>query len=216
MKVPFTLSQFLKVFEDYNLSVYPMQIIFYLLAAIIILLALRKTFFSDKVITIVVSFFWLWMGVVYHFIHFTTINNAAFVFGAVFIVEALLLLNAGVLKRHLSFKFQRDIFGITGAACILYALIVYPTLNYMAGHTYPASPTFGLPCPTTIFTFGVLMWTDKKIPFNLLLIPLIWSIIGFSAAFSLGMIEDTGLIVSGLIGCTMVIIKNRQMRLLTN
>ena len=56
----------------------------------------------------------------------------------------------------------------------------------------------GLPCPTTIFTFGMLLLADRKLSFGILIIPLLWSVIGLSAAISLGMYEDIGLIVSAV------------------
>jgi hypothetical protein len=75
---------------------------------------------------------------------------------------------------------------------ILYALILYPIVGSLLGHVYPSSPTFGLPCPTTIFTFGMLLWVRKP-PLIVLIIPVLWSIVGFSAALQLGIKEDIGL-----------------------
>jgi hypothetical protein len=94
---------------------------------------------------------------------------------------------------------------ITNAACE-----EYPLLGYLQGHIYPAAPTFGLPCPTTIFTFGILLWTDKKLPVITLVIPFLWSLIGFSAAFSLGIREDTGLLIAGLLTTIMILIWNKR------
>src|ERR1044071_1105008 len=114
MKLPFTALEFFKVFEKYNLAVWPMQVILYLLAAAAIWFAVKKTAHSDKIITIILCFFWLWMGFVYHIIYFTAINKAAYVFGGVFILQGLIILYWGLFKNRLSFKFQRNLFGITG------------------------------------------------------------------------------------------------------
>jgi len=86
-----------------------------------------------------------------------------------------------------------------GTILVLFALVVYPLLGYVFRHIYPSSPTFGLPCPTTIFTLGILLWSDTKIPLFILLIPFFWCIIGFTAAIQLGMREDTALLVAGFI-----------------
>jgi len=78
-------------------------------------------------------------------------------------------------------------------------MIGYPLLGYFLGHIYPASPCFGVaPCPTTIFTFGLLLLTVKRVPKYLLIIPLIWSFIGFTAALKLGIKEDIGLLIAGV------------------
>jgi len=164
---------------------------------------------SDKIVALILSLFWLWMGIVYHLIFFTTINKAAYIFGAIFIIQGILFLFAGIFKNEFSFEFHPDKYGISGILLIVYALIIYPVLGYFLGHIYPSSPTFGLPCPTTIFTFGVLLLSDKKIPTYILAIPLIWSIIGFTAAFKFGVVEDTGLIIAALYTLAMLLIRNR-------
>lgn len=209
MKTPFTLEQFLEVFKKYNEVVFPMQVIFYLLSIAIVYLAFKPNSKSDKIISGLLAFLWFWMGIVYHLIFFTTINKAAFLFGIVFILQGILFFIFGVIKSKISFMFRSDKFGITGIILILFALIIYPVLGYTFGHIYPYSPTFGLPCPTTIFSFGILLLSDKKCPVAILIIPFLWSIIGFTAAFNFGIIEDTGLLVSGLITLIMVLWRNR-------
>jgi hypothetical protein len=54
---------------------------------------------------------------------------------------------------------------------VVFALVLYPVIGYTFGHIYPSSPTFGLPCPTTIFTFGIFLWSDKRLPVAILVIP---------------------------------------------
>lgn len=210
MKLPFTIDQFLEVFRDYNLAVFPMQVVFYLVAALAIFFSLKKNSWSDRFIAALLSFLWLWMGVVYHLIYFTAINKAAYAFGTLYLGQATIFLFFGVYRRTLSFKFGRDIYGITGGLLILYALAIYPVIGYLLGHAYPESPTFGLPCPTTIFTFGLLLWTDRKFPRGILVIPFLWSIVGFMAAFSLGIREDIGLMVSGVVATGLLLMRNRK------
>ena len=93
---------------------------------------------------------------------------------------------------------------------MLYAIIIYPILNYVFGHWWPSNPTFGWPCPRTIFTFGLLLWTNKKVPKYILIIPLIWALIGMSAAINLGIWEDLGLIVAGILGVVLLWIRDRN------
>ena len=105
----------------------------------------------------ILSFFWIWMGIIYHIINFSAINKAAYIFGAAFIFQGILFLYMGFFRQKITFRFYFDIYGITGGFLILFALILYPVLGYFQGHIYPSSPTFGLPCPTIIFTFGLLL-----------------------------------------------------------
>ncbi len=214
MQTPFTLEQFLEVFKNYNLAVFPMHIGLYLIAAVAIYSALKPNPKSDKIISIILAFFWLWMGIVYHFIFFTAINQAAYLFGAFFIIQGILFLIFGVFQNRLSFHFRSDKYGITGMILIVFALIIYPLLGYFFGHIYPASPTFGLPCPTTIFTFGFLLLNVKKSPLTILIIPFIWSIIGFMAAFQFGILEDTGLLIAGLMTISLLLYRNKMLPVL--
>jgi len=211
MKFPFTAEQFLEVFKNYNQFIYPMQFIFYLIAAAVVFLVVTKSANADRIINIMLTFFWLWMGIVYHLFYFTQINKAAYLFGSIFILQGLLFFYYGVLNNKLSYKFHADKFGWTGALLIIFALIIYPIISFLAVHAYPASPTFGLPCPTTIFTFGILLCFDKKLPHAILIIPLLWSVIGFFAALKLGMYEDTGLLVAGISALIMIVLRNRNL-----
>lgn len=210
MKLPFTIEQFFDVFRNYNQSVFPMQVVFYFLGSLAILLSLRKIVHADRIINAILSFFWLWMGIVYHIIYFSQINKAAYLFGGIFILQGLLFFYYGVLHNKLTYKFHFDKWGWFGGLLISFALIIYPLLNYVFGHFYPASPTFGLPCPTTIFTFGILLWSDSKIPPSIFIIPFIWSIIGFFAALKLGVHEDISLPVVGITGLIMIALRNKK------
>lgn len=208
MKTPFTIDQFLEIFKNYNLAVFPMQIVLYFLSLIAIFLTIRPAFKHNKIISGILAFLWIWVGVVYHIIFFTSINYAAYLFGTVFILQGILFLIYGIFRNKLSFRFHPGIFGYTGALLIIFALIVYPVIGYFLGHVYPFSPTFGLPCPTTLFTFGLLLLNDKKCPLTILIIPVIWSVIGFTAALNFGILEDIGLLVAGLLTFSMLLIKN--------
>ena len=212
MKLPFTFEQFLDVFRQYNISVWPMQVLLIVLALVATYFSIFKKPYSDKIIVFILAFLWLWMGVAYHLIYFSSINKAAIFFGSLFIIQALLLFYFGVIKNKLRFQFNLNKYGVAGMALVMFALIIYPLLGYWLGHVYPSSPTFGLPCPTTIFTFGILLFSSSRFPFTVIIIPAIWSIIGFSAAVSLGMKEDTSLLIAGFVCTSMVIYKNKGLK----
>jgi hypothetical protein len=210
MNPPFTAEQFMNVFREYNVSVWPMQVVFYVIGFLIIIFAFWKYRFSDVVINILLALVWLWMGIVYHFMFFSAINKAAYFFGAVFILQALLFIYYGIIKHSLIFKAQDDIHFVAGIVFIIYSFAIYPILGILLGHQYPTSPTLGLPCPTTIFTLGVLLWTDKKLPIVVIIIPLIWSVIGFTAVFNFGIREDTGLLITGIVAGLLLVIRRRK------
>jgi len=213
MQVPFSLGDFLNVFKSYNQTIFPLQIVFYFIAFLSIYFLFTGNKNLNKIISITLSFFWLWMGIVYHIIFFSAINNAAYIFGAFFIIQGIMFAGCGLIRKKLSFGYSKNIYNYIGIVFLLYALIIYPVLGYNLGHSYPYSPTFGLPCPTTIFTFGILLFTNKKMPLHLLIIPLLWSVIGFNAALTLTIYEDTGLLIAGVTAFTLLLISNKNFKL---
>lgn len=210
MSLPFTTDQFLDVFAKYNVAVWPTQLVFYLLGGSCIILALRHRAWSGSIISLILSLLWLWMGLVYHFLFFSKINQAAWLFGALFVLQSLIFIYAGVITGKLSFHFPRDVYGIWGAVILAYAFIIYPAIGYLIGHKYPAAPTFGVPCPTTLFTFGILLWAKPKVPVYVLIVPLAWSVIGLFAALSLNITEDFGLLAAGLVATGLVVLRNNK------
>lgn len=210
MNLPFTIDQFLEVFRNYNESIFPLQILFFLLALVTVYLILRPSRNSGMIVSAILAILWLWTGSVYHIVFFSTINKTAIGFGGLFIMQSILLLYYGVFRNDLSFRIHRDLNSFLGILLIVYALVIYPVLGYFMGHVYPYSPTFGLPCPTTIFTFGILLLNVKKWKFILFIIPILWSVIGLSAAIQLRMYEDIGLIVSAIPVLLMFFLRKRK------
>jgi len=212
MELPFTIQQFLHLFEQYNTDIWPMQIVTYILAITVLLFVFKDHRYSGRIVLATLTFFWLWNGLIYHLLYFSTINKAAYIFGVLFLIQAGLFILLGLTHHWLSFKFLNNSYSITASILILYAMLFYPVLNSLLGHGYPESPAFGLaPCPTTIFTFGILLLCESKVPKYILAIPLAWSVIGFSAALFLMIYEDTGLLLSGLSGTFMIIYKNYRL-----
>lgn len=204
MNLPFTPDQFLDVFKSYNLTVWPAQVFLFFLALLMIFFLFKKNIYSDKIVSVGLALFWLWIGIIYHLIFFTKINPAAYIFGSLFIIQGLLFVYYGVVKKKITILYKNNFVGILSILLFLYALIFYPLLGYQFGHLYPSTPTFGLPCPTTIFTFGVLLLLEKK-NITIHIIPILWSLIGFTAAIKLGIYQDIGLLAAGIIAVIILI-----------
>ena len=211
MNLPFTVDEFFAVFERYNLAIWPAQVMAYAAAAIALGLALfRPGRSADRTVLFVLAAFWTGMGAGYHLTFFRAINPLALPAGVLFVVQGALLVLATV-RGSLSFPRRLDAHAILGLAFVAYAMIAYPLLGASAGHRFPRSPVFGVaPCPTTIFTFGLLLLARGRVPGWLLPIPLAWSMVGLSAALQLGVSEDLGLPVAGVVGTAAILVRNRR------
>ena len=134
--LPFTLEQFLNVFATYNKAIWPAQIAAYVLGAIAVAALLRPGRASDRVVSpAVLGLMWLCTGVLYHGVFFSSINKAAFAFGALFVVEGVALLYAGVVRDGLRFAINYGFRAVIGAGFILYASLVYPLIGIATGHS---------------------------------------------------------------------------------
>ncbi|RTE91646.1 DUF6064 family protein [Bradyrhizobium sp. LVM 105] len=206
--LPFTQQQFLAVFSDYNEAIWPSQIVAYLLGGTAFLLLFRQTARSSRAIAVVLSAMWIWTGVLYHGIWFSQINKSAYLFALLFVIEGGGLILAGAYGHQLRFGFRRGAAAWIGASLVGYSAIVYPLIGMATGHDYPAVPVFGVtPCPVAIFTFGMLLLTIGPVPHWLLVVPVIWSLIGGSAAILLAVPQDWLLLVSGLVAAPLIAIR---------
>jgi hypothetical protein len=216
MTLPFSTDQFFGVFAAYNQAIWPVPVVAYLLGIGAAGLVGTRAACRDRVISGILALAWVWMGAVYHLLFFSTINPAAYGFGVFFIIQGLLFFWKGGYRGVLVFRFQKDLAGLLGLLCIVYAAVLYPLFGYMAGHTYPHAPLFGVaPCPTTIFTLGLLLWAEPQVPTALLVIPLLWTLIGSTAVLVLGVTEDLGLFVAGLLGTANLAVRQRFGRQIT-
>lgn len=197
MTLPFTTQQFLGVFAAYNQAVWPAQNLLTGLGLFLVVASFLPTRLPPRLVPLGLALLWAWMGVVYHIGFFRRINPLATLFGLVFLAQAILLLFWALRSSPASFRPTHTPRAWVGGLLLVYALVIYPKLATAFGHTYPARPTFGLPCPTTIATLGLLLWATPAPSWWLWGIPLAWSGVGATAAFALGMREDVGLALAG-------------------
>ncbi len=211
MNLTLTLAALLATFESYNLAIWPMQVLAYALGLVALFFAIRPGRYSSRIISGILCFLWLWTAIVFFPFYFGPVYTPAYGFGLLFLIQGLVFL-ASVVKPRISFGFHGSVYSIVGLLFVAYAMIGYPVFGYFLGHVFPQSPPFGLtPCPATIYTFGLFLLTDKKVPRLFLVIPLLWGLGGILPV-SIGILEDLGLITSGVLGTAMILYRDRKMQ----
>ena len=200
MRLPFTVEQFHEVFRAYNETLWPAQVFLVGCAVVAIGLVLAPRRGSGVALSAILAFLWAWVALAYHLAFFSRINPLAYAFAALSLAGALAFLWQGVVLRRLRFAWAGGGRAIAGTGLILFALVVYPAWSMQAGHPYPAMPTFGLPCPTTLFTIGLLAFLVPPYPRSVFVVPILWCFVGGQAAFLLGVYPDLGLLAAGGIG----------------
>jgi hypothetical protein len=204
------VERFFALFAEANQAIWPMQIVWYTLAVVVVILAIRSIGASSRLISALLAAYYVWIGVVFFWMFQSRIDDGAGIHGAMYVLGGILLLVAGVVRRDLTFRPGWNALSVVGGLFITYALVLYPILGLAAGHIFPAAPAFGIaPCPTTIFTFGLLLWTRKPTPSYVLLIPLLWSLIAAPSAIGMGVYEDILMPVASVVGSVLIVWRDR-------
>jgi hypothetical protein len=197
MGLPFTPDQFIDTFAEYNRAFWFVAGSWWLLCAGALMLAWRRPRHSSHHLTSVLAALWAWNAGAYHIWFFARINPAAWLFAALFFVQAGLLASMAA-QGHLEYFSGTGWRRRLGAALVLYAL-AYPALTMASGHRYPATPTFGVPCPTTILTIGLLLTSVEGTALKLAAVPILWAFVGGSAAILLSVPSDYVLLIAGVV-----------------
>ena len=208
MKTPFTTEQFFHVFEKYNSTMFPYQLILLLLGIVGLFLLHSDNSLKNGLIGGYIGLLWIWMGFAYHIKFFTEINKAAYYFGAIFILQGIFILFNTRVKNNLIFSFIPQTKDYLGYFFILYGLVLYPIFSILMADSIAKTISLGLPCPTTIFTFGFFILTNSKFPKYLLIIPSIWAIIGLGAAIKFGVYQDFMILFAAIVADIILINRN--------
>jgi hypothetical protein len=196
MTLPFTSEQFFGVFAAFNQTFLVLIVALWLVSGAVVLGAVRHPVRRSRTMSLWFAALWLWNAVAYHALFFTRINPAAWIFAALFALQALLFLRIAARSPFEYFSstgWRRT----AGLGLVIYAF-AYPFLTMALGHRYPAAPTFGVPCPTAILTIGALLTVRGAVPVVVAIIPILWSFVGGSAAVLLAVPTDFVLLAAGV------------------
>jgi hypothetical protein len=225
--LPFDRDALLSLLAHYNDAVWPWQVLWVALAfaALGLLHPATRGALKTRGVAAILAALWAWMGVVFHFVFFSTIQPAAWLFGAVSLLQAAALAWYGVAHDGFGAKpsplaspvraprgFEPNGKAAstqappprapwrTGAAWTLigYALLAYPLLGWEQGLRFPAVPTFSMPGPTTIYSVGLMLLAGPSVPRVLFIVPVLWALVGSMAAMTLGLTQDLMLWLAGI------------------
>jgi hypothetical protein len=211
--MPFTPTQFISLLERYNAAVWPLQLVTMAaaLAAVVLLFARPGRRSTDLAILAVLAGFCLITGVGYFAWGFARhLSPAGYLFAAIFLGQAALLAAAAFRPGALTFSAPAGWRGVAGAVVVAYALVGYPVVGLLVGRPIGQSPWLGVvPCPTTIFMIGLLLRSSARSPARSLVLPIVWSFIGTTAALRFGIVEDFGMTAAAVIGVASLLLARR-------
>lgn len=209
------LNAFLATFGHANAAVWPAQVVWNLAALAMIGLALwppgtswsaRR---SSQLICALAGVYSAWIGIGY-FAWQMPGMKFSWLWAAVFTLQGALFVVAGVVRSDLVIRPGRNLASVAGAAVLCYALVGYPLIGMLGGHSLRALPVIGLsPCATTVFFFGLLLWARPPAPGYVMLVPLAWALGAAPPDLARGVAADYGMLAAAPIAAGLIIWRDR-------
>ncbi|MEQ8813912.1 MAG: DUF6064 family protein [Thalassobaculum sp.] len=184
--LPFSAEALDALIGLYNLAIWPVPLLGAALAAAAVAHSLRPVRGGDHLVAALLAVAWGWVGIVFHVRQVAAIDFMAPVYGAFFVLQALLLAWAGATSRWQPLRFRPDVGGWTGLGLATVAVVGYPILAVLTGHDWPRIPFASTaPDPTVMLTLGLLMLSAGPVRLYLLAVPVLWSLVAGMTALSL-------------------------------
>lgn len=209
MKGP-ALDMLLGGFRGLNTAMWPLLVVEYLLLLGAVYLALKPRQGAGQAIMGFLSFLWLSTAFAFGLLYMVPVYPLFYACIALFVLQAILLVVVA-LRAPLPFRVTGSAPGVVGGLLVLFAAVGYPLVGTLLGRGYAELVLIGAPCPTAVVTFGLLLWSERRVPRYLLVVPLIWALMGLSSV-SVGLWDDLGLTISGLVATAMILYRDAKRR----
>jgi hypothetical protein len=204
-------SEFVGLFERYNLAIWPLQIVGHLAGLLVLALMFVRWRHSQRTILAILAPFWIFVGVVFQYAYLRPLYLPGRTFAVLWVSQGVLLAFSAI---RLSGRFTRSTgwCAILGWLAIGYSLVGYPVLGLLLrGSVLRVAWLGGFPCPMAMFTLAVLVMAQGPLPKWLLVVPGFWAIGGL-VPFSWGIREDLGLVILGVLIVGSIVIRDLRRR----
>ncbi len=179
---PYDAEVLALTYAQYNAAAWPGQPVALLLALAALGLAAWPRRGGGRIIGAILAAFWLWCGLVFFPRTMAPLDFMAPVYGWVFVFQAALLAWALVWRRR-TFRFRPEAASGAALAIAAGALFGLPALSVFGGAGWAGARIVGLaPGPTVLFTLALLLLTEGRWRWLLMVVPLAWCLLaGFMA-----------------------------------
>ncbi|HUX89715.1 MAG TPA: DUF6064 family protein [Gallionellaceae bacterium] len=182
----FSPHTYYRLFELYNIELWPLQLIALALGGSVFLLWRHRSDMAARAIAAILALCWLWVAWAYHWQRYATISLAADYYALAFALEALLLLWLGVLRGRLTFAPAGSVRQRFGLLLFLLALLCFPLIGPLQGRSWLQAEIFGVaPDPTALATLGILLFSGVRPVWWLFPIPAIWCLVSGATLWAL-------------------------------
>ena len=144
--IPFNEEVYFAIFADYNLEIWPMQPIAYLVGIILFGLARYPFPFSGRIVLAAIALCWIYMAQNYLAVFLSQLLWATWILQILFYLQALVLLVVAVLPSRPEIRMTANNEGWTAVAIAAFVMIFYPMIAAQTGggHAWPATQLAGV------------------------------------------------------------------------
>jgi hypothetical protein len=205
----FSPRTYYRLFELYNLAIWPMQV-----AALAVGLAILWTWRGGRahgrLIAVLLAVCWLWIAWAYLLGYYDTINWVARYFAMGFALQAVLLHWVGFARNGLRLRWLSDAVSRVGFGIFLFALLLQPLIGPLVGRPWTQAELFGVaPDPTVVATLGILLAADRP-HWMLLVVPLLWCAISGATLWTM---QSPDALVTPAVALLVIVVTGWKMRL---
>ncbi len=195
----FSAETYYRMIELYNRSIWPVHFLALLLGSGTILICFYKTQYQGRIVAATIMAGWLWVSYGFFWTHYATINWYAIAYAAVYMVQVLALIWAGLFQNRIRTAVTNDISSVIGVFLLVYAIALHPILTGSLNGLWHTE-VFGLmPVPTVIATLGIISLSEKTPSGMLTVIPVIAAIVGGATAWELGTYEALSALIAAIL-----------------
>lgn len=186
----FSPRTYYRLFELYNLDVWPLQLVTITIGIAILLLWRHRGATSGRSIAALLALSWLWVAWAYHWQRYASINWAASYYAAAFMLQAVLLVWLGILRGKFNNQGVADWRKHLGLSVILISLFFYPLLAPVLGRSWLQAEVFGItPDPTALAMLGTLLLYRARPLWWLYPVPVIWCLVSGATVWTMARLD---------------------------
>jgi hypothetical protein len=188
--IPFSRETYFRLFERYNIGVWPAPIVGLAWGFISLFAVRRPEDWGRRAAVLMIAACWLWVGWAFQVGWYAPLSWTGIYFGIGFGLQGVLM--AAMIRRIrpvpstapsiAEVPWDRRV----ALVILLFALLVQPLLGLFSGRPWYGLEVFGsAPDPTVLATLGMLLMIRHPLRWLLSIIPLIWCLISGATLFVL-------------------------------
>jgi hypothetical protein len=171
----FSPRTYYRMIERYNEELWPAHLLTLALGCVILVMLLRPKPGQQRIIWSTLGLLWIWIGWTFLWRRYATINWAVVYLLPLLGLQALLLLRAAWLGKSADFDITAGTPRKVGLALFAGSLVLHPAVAPLVGRSWRQAEVFGMaPDPTVIATLGLVLQASNRIPWWLMIVPVVW------------------------------------------